>query len=450
MLKPPSETAIARYAAVSQVLAKVAAGMTLCRATCEVAKTPPRHLDGRRMSLSVRTLQRFIAAYQEGGIEALELKSRASSSPSKVLTEDFLAFLVRAKALDPEASIPDVIRSAQRLGIVSDARRVTVWRAARRLNLPIFATKAVENDDMHRFEFAHRMQMGLADGKHFRVGAKNKKRVVVTYLDDHSRFALGAVVGTSESSRLFLRGLWKVLLRWGYFDRLFMDNGSGFTAKDCATVAARLGLGSIFGTEGYAEGRGKIERYHRTLTRDLLRSFRNNSQVDSDLLALEYRIEHYLMNDYNRRGHESLDYIASEKRFQTPEERFLSDGLPLRPVESPDKVKEHFVITERRKVSRDNVVMVKRVAYEVPRGHAGRWVDVQRHLLERTVSIIHDGRLIELAKVDKILNAVRGRAKRSKGEKETTLQPFRTAATILFDQNHQPLVGKSGDFFEKE
>lgn len=442
MPQTPLDTSISRYAAVAQVLAQVTAGMTISRAIRRVAKSSIRHLDGRPMRISVRTLQRWVAAYQSGGIDALTPVSRVSAVPSKVLSADFLAYLVAAKTTDPDASIPEIIRRAKLTGLLDRSpARVSVWRAARKLNLPIFATKGVEHDDMHRFEYAHRLQMVLADGKHFRAGVKYRKRVVVTFLDDASRFALGAVVGTSESSGLFLRGLWKVWLRWGLIEHFFLDNGSGFIAKDCAIVAARLKTGFIHGTAGYPEGHGKIERYHQTLIADLLRSFPHNPAIDSDLGALELRIEHYLKTDYNRRIHESLSG-------KTPEERFLGDDLPLRPVVEPDILRQHFLITDRRKVSRDNIIMVKRVPYEVPRGHAGKRIDAHRHLLDRTVAVMHEGRLVQLAKVDKILNAVSRRA----GPARALLapRPVKTAATIAFEQDHQPLVGDAGDFFDKE
>ncbi|MEK7411850.1 MAG: hypothetical protein AAB263_00870, partial [Planctomycetota bacterium] len=355
---------------------------------------------------------------------------------------DFLAYLVAAKATDADASIPEIIRRAKLAGIVDRSpARVSVWRAARKLNLPIFATKGVEHDDMRRFEFAHRLQMVLSDGKHFRAGVMSRKRVVVTFIDDASRFALGCVVGTSESSSLFLRGFWKVLLRWGLIEHFFLDNGSGFIAKDCAIIAARLGTGFIHGTAGYPEGHGKIERYHQTLIADLLRSFPDNPLIDADIGALELRIEHYLKVDYNRRVHASLSG-------KTPEERFLGDDLALRPVVEPEILRQHFLITDRRKVSRDNVIMVKRVAYEVPRGHAGKWIDVSRHLLDRTVAIMHEGRLVQLAKVDKILNATSRRG--CPAAELLAPRPVKTAATMAFEQDHQPLVGDAGDFFDKE
>ena len=438
----PSDTQITRYAAVAQVLAKIAAGMTFSRAIRAVSKSELRDLNGRRIRVSVRTLQRWMAEYQSHGIDGLRPVSRLSPRPSMVLSDDFLKFLIATKTADPNASIPEIIRQGPFRGVKTEGlSRVTVWRAATRLNLPIFATKGGASDDKLRFAFAHRMQMVLADGKHFRCGIKNRRRVVITLLDDATRYALGAVVGKSESAALFLRAIWKVTRRWGRAESFFLDNGPGFIARDVALVAARLRIGIIHGTAGYPEGHGKIERYHQTLIADLLRSFPDNPGISSDLDVLEFRIEHYLQNDYNRRVHESLSGFS-------PEERFLADELPLRPLENADESRQFFIITKRRKVSRDNVVMVGRVPYEMPKGYAGKTVEVHHHLLDRTVFALHEGRLVELARVDVILNAKTRRVRRT-DEEAPAPRPTKTAATLRFEKDHQPIVGDSGDFFEE-
>ena len=446
MLKTPLDTSIDRYTAVASVLAKVASGMTLSRAFRAVAKTPIRCLDGRVMRPSVRSLQRWVALYQARGINALVSASRLSALPSATLSEDFLRHLIDTKTRDPDASIPEVIRQARHFDIIGAnerVSRVSVWRAARRLNLPIFASKGVETTDMRRYEYAHRMQMVLGDGKHFRAGAKERKRVVITLVDDASRMALGAVVGKSESSALFLACLWKVLLRWGRPEHIFLDNGSGFIAKDVAVVCARLDIKLVFGTVGHASGHGKIERYHRTLIKDLLRAFRGNPAIDPDCGALELRIEHYLAHDYNRNAHESLPERAS------PEGRFLADALALSPLSDPEQARQLFIITARRKVSRDNIIMVRRVPFEMPRGHAGTRVEVHRHLLDKTVSVIHEGRMLELSRVDPLLNAKTRRGQKTSGEAIAAKIPAKTAATLRFERAHQPLVGPAGDCHEE-
>lgn len=431
------DTSVARYVAVSQVLSRQASGMTLSEALNEVAKSPIRDLDGRMIRVSPRTLRRWVAQFKQHGLDGLWPKSRKTSAVSKSLSADLIHFLRSEKETDPDASIPEILRRAELDGIITKpVSRVSTWRAARRMNLAIFADKGPKNKDMRRFSYPHRMQMVLADGKHFRAGIKKRKRVVMTFIDDSTRFALSAVVGTSENTRLFVRGLYRAVSKWGRFSTLFVDNGSAFK-NDAAILCARLNIAFIHGTAGYPEGHGKIERYHGTLTQDLLRTFNGNPEIDPLESALELRIEHYLTTRYNRHAHESLEG-------ETPEERFLKDSLELRVESDADSLRRHFVIKEARKVSRDNIVSVDDIPYEMPKGHAGRRVDVFRHLLDETVSVILEGRHVFLSPVDLNLNAL---SKRAHAEKKSDLgAPVRSSATRAFLRDYKPLVDSDGNY----
>ena len=287
--------AASRYAVVAQVLAKTAEGESLSAAIMDVTKK--RHVDsnGRRLKLSRRNLYRWVSAFKQSGIEGLCDELRTMNGSSRSLSSKFLDFMVAQKEADHDASIPEVIRRAAQQKIIAseeEVRRTSAWRAARRLNLPIFADKGTTKDDMRRFAYANRMQMVISDGKHFRAGIKRRKRVVISLLDDCSRFGLYAAVGPSESTELFVRALWSAVRKWGTFITIFLDNGSGFISGDSVVLCAKLGINLVHGTEGYPEGHGKIERYHSTLLQDLLRSFDSNADIDPSCESLENRINH--------------------------------------------------------------------------------------------------------------------------------------------------------------
>jgi len=280
------------------------------------------------------------------------------------------------------------------------------------------------------------MQMVLTDGKHFRVGPKRRRRVAMIFLDDATRFGLCAVVGKSERLELFVRGLWATLSRWGLFSSQFVDNGPAFIAKDAALICARLDIALIHGTPSYPEGRGKIERFNQTIEQDLLRSFDGNPDIDSDEKSLELRLNHYLQFIYNPRHHESLG--------TSPERRFLDDKIALRVDLDLQNLKNHFTVKICRKVSRDNIVKIRSALYEMPRGYAGLRVDLSQHLLDGTVSCLHEGKELVIKPVDTLLNALSHRAK--KMAKQPKPRPTTTAAGKLFYRNYQPIVGPDGGF----
>ena len=445
MSKTGFSRVISRYSVVSAVLAKVGTGMGLADAIEAVCRSQNFDVNGRPLCASPRTLYRWVAAYKTGGFESLADRSRISEKPAQVLSGQFIDFLKREKEADHHASIPEVIRRAREEGIVDESSlpaRSSVYRAAKKLNLPIFAKKGVEKKDMRRFAYKHRMQMVLNDGKHFRVGITRKKRVAMFFLDDATRFGLTVVVGSSETADLFLRGVWKLLRKWGHFDGLFVDNGSGFIADDTLKISAKLAFNLIHGTAGYPEGHGKIERFNQTALYAVLRSFSGNPEINPSSSGLELRLDHYLQHVYNRQPHESLG-----KR--TPEEVFLSDQMALRPLDNVEKFRSHFIISERRRVSRDNIVKISGCEYEMPLGYAGRNVSIFRHVLDHTVSVLHEHQYIALSLVDKIDNARSGR-RRKPAKKGTKPIPRKTAATRAFEKSFGSILDSQGNFQDKE
>jgi putative transposase len=401
-----------------------------------------RHIDleGKDRTVSARTLYRWLSAFEQGGPDALMPAPRPGGPV--VLSQELLDFFRDQKQADPRTSVPELIRRAGATGRIASHEKIdrtTVWRALRRMGVPTNRIKSPKVRDCRRFAYPHRLDMVLCDGKYFRAGVGRLKRVALFFLDDATRFALEVVVGTSESAALFLRGLYRCLLHYGLMTRLFVDNGSGFIALDAIAVARQLLVYLIHGSAGYPEGHGKIERFNRTVSEQVLRLLSGNPEIDPETQALELRLRHFLQARYNHTPHEALDGA-------TPWERFHQDPRALRFHEHTAQLRQAFVLHERRRVSRDHIVQFDGIAYETPLGLRGQEVMLYRHLLEGTVSLLHDGRLVQLAAVDVHANA---RDRRAGGRDEPpTAAPPASAAQIAFNQDYRPVVDAEGGLSE--
>jgi transposase InsO family protein len=420
-------------------------GLSLRKAIVEATKLQFHSVTGDSMRVSSRSIYRWIAAFKGAGLVGITPRSRLTEAISRTLPGEFIAFMLNEKKIDTDASVPDIIRRAEIKQIVNAGQisRSTAWRAARKLNLPIFSDKRPKGEDMRRFAHPNRMVMILCDGKHFRAGAKKRKRVVFFYIDDCSRKVIRAVVGKSETARLFLRGLFAVIEAAGLMDSIYLDRGSGFTAKMACTICARIGVGLIHGRARYPPGRGKIERFNQTCLNDLLRSIAQDPTIDPDCKSLEYRINHYISQDYNLRPHEGIDGLS-------PENKWFSDIRPLRMVGDMTLLRSHFIVTSRRRVSRDNVVMMKSTGYEMPSGYAGRNVEVFNHILEDRFTALHEGKHLTLLPVDLKANARAERRRRVEKEHPPPPGPIKTAAQLLFERDHKTIVTPGGDFYDKD
>ena len=80
------------------------------------------------------------------------------------------------------------------------------------MGVPMARRKGASDRDSRRFAYPNRLDCILCDGKHFRVGASNLKRVALVFLDDATRAVLHSVVGTSECTELFLRGVYELIV----------------------------------------------------------------------------------------------------------------------------------------------------------------------------------------------------------------------------------------------
>ena len=437
--------ALERFAAVSAVICRTTGGMSLSRAIAEVTKTSLIGLDGREMTVSRASLYRWHADFEAEKFDGLLDESRATGVISRVLPAAFIDFMVQEKADDPDASLPEIIRRAEVDDVIAknSLSRSSVWRAAKRLNLPLFTEKVSPYDDAQRFEHEYRMRMVLCDGKHFRAGATQLRRLVFCYLDDATRKVIAAVVGSAEDRSLFLRGVMKVVRRAGLMDGMYLDRGPAFIAKDSALVCGRIGIPLVFGRARYPPGHGKIEKFNQTCGNDLLRGISADLGLDPSYAALELRIEHYLFKMYNPRPHEGIGG-------ETPDERWDKDERELRLPDDLRKIEDHFIVAAGRKVSRDNVVMLDDEPYQMVRGYRGKVVKVFRHFLDGRFTVIHEGKHVTLQKVDLHGNARDRRAKREATVEPAPTRKIRTAAQRAFDKDFSSVVSPDGDFFDKD
>jgi len=446
--RPPPNTpilaspeALFRFRVVSQVLADMQRGYVRAEAVRHAATRDWWTPDGVLRRVSERTVYRWLRAYERDDLAGLEPASRDRTDSSVVLSEGLLNLLVERKRADPSLSIPEILRIARELGVIGHDERVdrtTVYRAACRLGLPVKHRKKSGRDrDMRRFAFPHRMDCNLCDGKHFRAGVTRAKRVALFFLDDATRLGLHVVVGTSENTELFLRGLYETTRQHGLSSVTYIDRGPGFIADATYAVIKALGGRPIHGEVAYPEGHGKIERFHRTALAQALVALDKRPDVDPDCGALELRLQHWLREGYNHAPHESL---AND----TPWQRWEADPRALRMPDNDAALRSKFIVPLERRVTADNTVSVDNVAYEMPRGYAGARVTLYRRLLEGDrIACLHEGHLVDIAPVDLAANARAQRARATRDDDVAHPLPPR-AADIAFQRDFAPVVDVHG------
>ena len=438
-----------RYRVVAAVRALELGGTRRQAAVRAVAGSEHLDEDGQVRRVSERTLYRWLAAYAKRGLAGLARRPRSQLAGSKVLAPELLDFLAAERKLDRDASIPELLRRAELRDMIASARAVdrsTVWRTMQRLGIETRRRKVPRDADQRRFRYPSRMQMALADFKHFRAGITRARRAAMYLLDDASRYGFDVRVDTSEHAEPVLHLLHDVIVSYGLMDLLYWDGGPGFIDLDVIAACGNLGVGPIRGKAHYPEAHGAIERFNRSAKARVLRSLDGAPDVDPSCAALTLRLRHDLHEIYNHLPHEALGG-------QPPHQRFHGDPRPLRPAPSADWLRERFTVTLKRRVSKDHIVPVDGIDYEVPRGHSGEREVLYRRLLERTADtdalyLRHQGRLVRLHPVNLAENARARRSRvRPEGDPDAAAPvPQKSASQLAFERDLPSMLDADGGY----
>jgi transposase InsO family protein len=207
-------------------------------------------------------------------------------------------------------------------------------------------------------------QSDVMHGPKVEVGGKQKKSYLIAILDDHSRLISHGEFYLSERLDSYLNALQQALSKRGRPRKLYVDNGAAFRSKHLEHVTASLGIALIHSRPYKPQGRGKIERFFRTVRGDFLFGFTGKT-----LQGLNEAFDLWLNQIYHQKVHSATG--------QSPFKRFTSNIECLRAA--PADLMDHFRQTARRRVAKDRTVTLNGRLYEAPVALIGRQVELLYH-----------------------------------------------------------------------
>jgi hypothetical protein len=196
------------------------------------------------------------------------------------------------------------------------------------------------------------------------VNEKKQKAYLIAIIDDHSRLIVYARFYLSEGIASYLDALENALARRGLPRKLYVDNGSAFRSKHLEYVCAGLGIALIHSKPFQPEGRGKIERWFKTV-----RSRFVSHNKAATLSQLNEAFDNWLIEDYQKKVHSATG--------QSPFERFTSKMQCLR--NAPANLKDYFRKVVRRTVNKDRTITIDGKLYEGPVALIGKRVELLYH-----------------------------------------------------------------------
>lgn len=152
----------------------------------------------------------------------------------------------------------------------------------------------------------------------------------LTLLDDHSRFSLCIDACGNQQGQTVRQSLEKTFVQYGMPFAIYVDNGtpwgnnSGIFAHTRISIwLMRHDIQVIHGKPYHPQGRGKLERFHRTLKQEVLQGRQFGSLSRAQKCFDTWR------EVYNHdRPHEGLEDQVPSSRYQVSDREFRSKIVP--------------------------------------------------------------------------------------------------------------------------
>jgi len=328
-----------------------------------------------RTRVAPETLRHWLKDYRRGGFDALLPKGRADRGRARALPQAVADALVSLKDEQPGLSIPQLIRAAQQSGAAPESLVLppsTVHRLLSRAGLMHKASAEVITQDRRRFAFAHAGQLWMSDVMHGPSvavpGRGRRKCYLIAFLDDATRVVPYCAFALAENTQAFLPVFKQALLRRGIPQRLYVDNGANYRSQHLALVCAKLGVALIHARPYQPQGKGKQERWFRTVRAQLLARL---SAADTDSLeTLNRRLWAWVEGEYHQSPHRGLEDQTPLDRWAMSSERVRLPGPSL-------DLDALFLFETKRRVQRDRTVSLNGTLFEADAALIGHTVTLR-------------------------------------------------------------------------
>lgn len=324
------------------------------------------HIDpfGESVRVSRQTLDRWIRYWRTGGFEALvPTPARVSArTPAEVLE-----VAVALKRENPERTAAQIARIMRAQSGWAPSER-TLQRHFERLELDQERVRAASPEVFGRFEAGRCNELWVGDVLHGPI-VTGRKTFLFAFLDDHSRAATGYRFGFAEDTVRLAVALRPALASRGVPESIYVDNGSCYVDSWLLRACACLGIKLVHSTPGRPQGRGKIERFFRTVREQFLVEITEQVAAGiTGLAELNRLLAAWVETVYHTAIHSETG-MAPLARWRAG----IPDPLPL---PTPAQLREAFLWSEFRTVTTAATVSLHNNRYQVDELLIGRKVEL--------------------------------------------------------------------------
>jgi transposase InsO family protein len=282
--------------------------------------------------ISRRHLHRLLARYQEGGLDALEPRSRRPRTnparTSEQVRERVIALRGQLGGQGLDAGPVTIAWHLEREGLTPPAP-ATISRILHQAGLITPAPRERPRSSYTRFEMAQPNEMWQSDFIHWRL-ADGTDVEILNWLDDHSRYLLSCTAHRPVRGDDVVAVFLGLIEEYDAPASTLTDNGSVYTSRFTGGrnafeyVLAILGVRQKNGSPGHPQTQGKTERFHQTLQRWL-----RARPPASTVTELQHQLDEFREHYNEQRPHRALHRRTPGDAYRaTPKAAPASNGHP--------------------------------------------------------------------------------------------------------------------------
>lgn len=372
------KTALFRYGLIAPLVLETLPRGELTRRAQEVASRLYDIPNSTRRQVSVDTLLEWTLRYRRNGLTALMPKPRQDRGQMRAIPDATAALIERLKRESPHRTGTALLNHLALAGDQAEISPSTLYRFLRARGLTerqLVLDKATAHKK-YEAEFANQIwQSDMLFGPWVERAGGGKMQVFLqAALDDASRLIPHAQFYPNQGLDSFLDCLRQAIAARGVPTRLYMDNAKIYRSPQLSRIAASIGILIVHTPPYQPEGRGKIERFFRSVREQFLSNLDPKALLSLD--QLNERLWHWLDTVYHRREHSALQ--------TTPLLRWQRDIAQVRQLPPATDMRRLFFHRADRLVRRDSTFLLRHRFFEAPPYLAGRKIEVRFDPLDLT------------------------------------------------------------------
>lgn len=406
---------------------------------------------GQETKVSLRTLERYIHAYRNGGWEALMPSVRADKLQSRGIEEEVLAKAIALKQEQPGRSVRQIIAILELARYVQPGvlKESTLSKQLRKRGITRKALTAEGSSTFRRFESKHRNAMWQGDVQHTLYlphpskPGKKAMAYLVVFLDDYSRVCVHGQFYFEERVPRLEDCLKKAILKFGIPETIYVDNGAIYSSHHFARICGRLGTELKHTRPGRPQGRGKQEKFFRFVDQsfvpeayDLIEKGKIQTLTD-----LNRFFSAWLEVAYHQKVHNAFK--------QRPMDRYEKDDHPIRTL-PPHELVEVFLLEETRKVDKTGCISLLGKTFEVDSLLSNQKVQVRFDPYDLSeVQIWKEGKQFEHAKMLELRDPKERRAAPEASDDDAKVpQTGLNYVELLYEEQRRQLKERQGQVLQ--